>query len=47
MEVAPGASVDFGDAVGNDLQLRVSFTNDNLQPLTLNGIVLTYSEADP
>ncbi len=46
-EVAPGASVDFGDAVGNDLQLRVSFTNDNLQPLTLNGIVLTYSEADP
>ena len=46
-EIEAGGTIDFGNAVGNDLQLRVSFTNDNLQPLTLNGILLTYTEAAP
>ena len=45
-DIAPGETVDF--ALGeSDLRLRVTFSNDNLQPLTLNGLVLRYTEAAP
>ena len=45
-EITPGETVDFGEGE-SDLRLKVSFANDNLQPLTLNGVVLTYTTVAP
>ena len=45
-DIQPGETVNFG-LEESDLRLRVTFSNDNLQPLTLNGLVLQYTESLP
>jgi hypothetical protein len=41
-EVTPGETFTF-PVSASDLRLRVSFANENLEPLTLNGLVLEYT----
>jgi hypothetical protein len=41
-EVAPGETFTFPQSA-SDLRLRVSFANENLDPLTLNGLAVEYT----